>query len=142
MAPVAVVTDTCHYLPREILREHGITEVSLYVHWERGDQRESDFDSYDDYWESLRSAPTLPTTSQPSIGDFLAAWEPLLEAGNDICSVHLSGGLSGTCDSARQARAQLAERGMEDRVEVFDSTSACGGLGFLALAAAAAAEAG
>ena len=33
MAPVAIVSDTCHYLPRELVAAHGIHEVSLYVHW-------------------------------------------------------------------------------------------------------------
>ena len=52
----------------------------------------------------------LPTTSQPSIGDFLAAWEPLLAGGQDIVSVHLAGGISGTAEAARQAREVLASR--------------------------------
>jgi DegV family protein with EDD domain len=90
----------------------------------------------------LRTDPDLPTTSQPSIGDFLAVWEPLLDEGRDVVSIHLAGGISGTYESARQAHALLGERGLGDRVEVIDGETACGGLGLLLLAAAAAASGG
>jgi DegV family protein with EDD domain len=139
---VAIVTDTCHYLPRALLAEHGIHEVSLYVHWGDQSQRESDITDYDEYYRRLGSSPDLPTTSQPSIGDFLAVWEPLLEAGRDIVSVHLSAGISGTYEAARQAHGLLAERDLGERVAVIDSESACGGTGLLVLAACAAARAG
>ncbi len=147
MAPVAIVTDTTHYLPRALADSRGIRQVSLYVGWGRGDsteelQREIEMTSFDAFYERLRADPALPTTSQPSIGDFLAVWEPLLEAGSDIVSIHLAGGISGTCDAARQAHALLAERGLGERVEVIDSETACGGMGLLALAGAAAARGG
>jgi DegV family protein with EDD domain len=96
-----------------------------------------------DFYERLRAAAgDMPTTSQPSIGDFLACYEPLLAAGHDIVSIHLSAALSGTHDSALQARAALAERGLEDRIEVLDSRTVCGGLGLMLLAAASRAGAG
>ena len=57
--------------------------------------------------------------------------------GHDILSIHLSAGISGTYDSALQARAQLVERGLdEDRIAVLDSRTVCGGLGLQLLAAA------
>jgi DegV family protein with EDD domain len=140
MAPVAIVSDTCHYLPRELVAARGIHEVSLYVHWSGETSPESEISDYDAYYERLRTAKDLPTTSQPSIGDFLAVYEPLLEAGHDIVSIHLAGGMSGTVGSAEQAREQLGSRA--ERVHVIDSKSACGGEGLILLAAAAAAEAG
>src|SRR5436305_1546177 len=76
--PVAIVSDTCHYLPRELVEANGIHEVSLYVHWQGETQRESEITDYDEYYERLGRATDLPTTSQPSIGDFLAVYEPLL----------------------------------------------------------------
>jgi len=137
---VAVVSDTCHYLPRELAAAQGIHQVSLYVHWPEGPVREADISDYDAYYRRLASEPDLPTTSQPSIGDFLAVYEPLLDAGDEIVSVHLAGGMSGTVRSAQQARDQLGDRaGM---VHVVDSESACGGEGLVALAAAAAARSG
>jgi DegV family protein with EDD domain len=140
MAPVAIVSDTCHYLPPDLVAAHGIHQVSLYVHWTGDTKPESEIDDYDAYYERLRTAKDLPTTSQPSIGDFLAVYEPLLEAGHEIVSIHLAGGMSGTVRSAEQAREQLGSRA--ERVHVIDSATACGGEGLVLLAAAAAAEAG
>ena len=137
---VAVVSDTCHYLNAELVAEHDIRLVSLYVHMQDEATRESDITSYDDYYEGLRDLSALPTTSQPSIGDFLAVYEPLLDEGRDIVSIHLAGGMSGTVHSAEQAREQLGDRA--ERVHVVDSKSACGGEGLVVLAAAAAARAG
>lgn len=142
MADVAVVTDSTNYLPRELARREGIHEVSLYVGWQNERRREAELDGYDGFYTRLRSEPQLPTTSQPSIGDFLEVWEPLLEQGKNIVSVHLAGGISGTCEAARQAHGMLAEQGLGERVRVIDGETGCGGLGLLALAGAACARAG
>jgi DegV family protein with EDD domain len=142
MAPVAVAADSTHYLPRELARREGVHQVSLYVGWRGQPERELEMDGFDAFYERLRTDPELPSTSQPSIGDFLAVWEPLLEAGQDIVSIHLSAGISGTYEAARQAHELLAERGLGARVEVIDGETACGGTGLLVLAACAAAHAG
>ena len=106
MSRVAVVTDTTHYLPREIVERHGINLVSLYVNWQGRTDRESDLADYDAFYEHLQTVEgDLPSTSQPSVGDFLAVYEPLIEAGADVLSIHLSGGISGTVRAAEQARA-------------------------------------
>jgi fatty acid kinase fatty acid binding subunit len=139
---VAVVTDTTHYLPDDVAAAYGLHAVPLYVRFGDTLARESEMPDLQDFYERLRSASDLPTTSQPSIGDFLACYEPLLQAGDDILSIHLSAGISGTYDSARQAHAQLAERGYDGRVEVLDSRTVCGGLGLVLLAAAARARTG
>jgi len=137
MAPVAVVTDTTHYLPAEVVARHELHEVSLYVNWNGRTQRESDITDYDAFYDSLRSASELPSTSQPSVGDFLEVYEPLLEDGRDIISVHISGGISGTVRAAEQARDALVERGVEHgRVQVIDSLSGCAPVGLVAIAAA------
>jgi DegV family protein with EDD domain len=142
MRPVAIVTDSTHYLPSALLAEHAIHPVSLYVSWGEGEHRESELSSYDDFYERLRTARDLPTTSQPSIGDFTDAFEPLLAAGHDIVAIHIAGGISGTAGAARQAKGLIDERGGEGRIEVIDAKTACGGLGCMALAGAAAARAG
>jgi DegV family protein with EDD domain len=137
---VALVSDTCHYLPDEIVERCGIHSVSLYVQSSDGARRESEIVDYDAYYAGLASASELPTTSQPSIGDFLSVYEPLLEAGDEIVSIHLSGGLSGTIRAAEQAVAQLGEAGA--RVHVVDSVTACGAQGLMLMAAAAAIRGG
>jgi DegV family protein with EDD domain len=138
---VAIVTDTCHYLPAALVAEQGIHEVSLYIHWaEDGAQRESEITDYGAYYRRLGGNGALPTTSQPSIGDFLTVYEPLVAGGNEVVSVHLAGGMSGTVRAAEQAREQLGADA--ERVHVVDSATACGGQGLVVMAAVAAARSG
>jgi DegV family protein with EDD domain len=140
---VAVVTDTTHYLPRDLIERNAVHEVSLYVNWQGRTDRESDLPGFDGYYEHLRTTNELPTTSQPSVGDFVAVYEPLLADGGEVVSVHLAAGLSGTFESAQQAKQRLEEEGKGgERISIVDSETACGGEGFLVLAAAAAARAG
>jgi DegV family protein with EDD domain len=136
---VAVVTDTTHYLPPELLAVHDVREVSLYVGWDGTLEPEAQIDDLARFYEDLRRAATVPTTSQPSVGDVLAVYEPLLEDGRDIVSIHLSADLSGTVAAAQQARAATAH---PERIDVVDSQTGCGGLGLAVLAAARAASAG
>ena len=141
--PVAVVTDTTQYLPREIIERHGLHLVSLYVNWDGRTEREAEMPDFDAFYGHMRTSAQLPSTSQPSVGDFLAVYEPLLADGSDILSIHLSGGISGTVGAAEQAREQLIERGIEPgRLLVLDSETACAGHGFMAIAAANAVKAG
>jgi fatty acid kinase fatty acid binding subunit len=144
MAPVSVVTDTTAYLPPELVEERGITLIPLYVVFGSDRmERESDITDYEAFFEELRGAESLPKTSQPSVGDFVSVYEPLLEAGSDIVSIHISGGLSGTADSARQAAEQLERDGKGgERIRVVDSSTAAGGLGMVVLGASAVARAG
>jgi fatty acid kinase fatty acid binding subunit len=137
MLGVEVVTDTTQYLPSEIIARHGLHLVSLYVNWEGRTDRESDLEDLDAFYDHMRSAATLPSTSQPSVGDFLAVYEPLLEAGSDVLSIHLSGGISGTVHAAEQARDALLERGIApERIQILDSETGCAGHGLMAIAAA------
>jgi DegV family protein with EDD domain len=138
---VAVVTDTTPYLPPHLVERWGIRQVSLYVGWEGDLRPEHSYADLDDFYARLKSSPALPVTSQPSVGDFLAVFEPLAEAGRDIVSVHIAEGLSGTCESAREAARVVAEQ-HPVRVEVVDGATGAGGLGCLVIAAARAAEAG
>ncbi len=141
--PVAVVTDTTHYLPSEVVERHRVHCVSLYVNWDGRTEREADMPGFASFYDYLGSGAELPTTSQPSVGDFLDAYRPLLDAGQDILSIHLSSGLSGTSAAAEQARSVLLEEGLSPaRIAVVDSATACGGLGLMVLAAANAVEPG
>ena len=144
MPRVAVVTDTTQCLPREVIDRHGLSLVSLYVNWAGRTDREIDLPDYDEFYAHLRrNEGELPSTSQPSVGDFLAVYEPLLEAGADVLSIHLSGGISGTVLAAGQARDALTEGGIAPgRITVLDSRTGAAGHGLMAVAAANAVEAG
>ena len=139
----ALVTDTTAYLPEELVREHGIHRVSLYVTLDGETQAESELTDYDTFYERLSRSSEGATTSQPSVGDFHAVWEPLLDEGREVVSIHISSAISGTVDSARQAREQLVAEGRGgERVHVLDSRTGCGGQGLLVIAASRAAAAG
>jgi DegV family protein with EDD domain len=137
------VCDTTAYLPAELVASHRLELISLYVSVDDQQQRESEIDDYGAFYERLRASDSGATTSQPSVGDFTAVYEPLLESGADVVSLHLSAGISGTCEAANQARERLIEEGRGgERITVFDSRSCAGGLGLCALAAANKAGAG
>ena len=144
-ANTAVVTDTTAYLPEELVAEHGIHQISLYVTLDGEQRRESEIsaDGYDDFFERLRRSADGATTSQPSVGDFIELYEPLLAEGRDIVSIHISSGISGTYGSAMQARQQLIDSGAGgERIHICDSRTGCGGQGMMTLVAANAAAAG
>src|SRR4051795_11825494 len=128
-------------MPPSLLERWGIPQVSLYVGWDGDLRPEREYEDLDAFYARLRDSTTLPVTSQPSVGDFLAVFEPLARAGRDIVSVHIASGLSGTCESGREAAREIAA-GHGVRAEIVDGQTGAGGLGCLVVAAARAAERG
>jgi DegV family protein with EDD domain len=142
-APTAVVCDTTCYLPDQLAEERGIERISLYVSIGEDQEAESEISDFAGFYERLRASEGGATTSQPSVGDFVSVYEPLLDAGRDVVSIHISAGISGTFEAANQARERLVEEDRDgERIRVFDSRSAAGGMGLCVLAASAAAAAG
>jgi len=139
---VAIVTDSTSYLPRSLVDRWGIQQVNLYVGWSGDLRPEDEYRDLDAFYARLRDSPRLPSTSQPSPGDFLTCFLPLVSAGRDVVSIHLASGLSGTCESAREAARMVAEQGHAGRVEVVDGQTGAGGLGLLVVAARRAAVPG
>ena len=128
-----------------MLDELDVKLISLYVGLEGDQRKESELlGDLDAFYERLKMADGAVTTSQPSVGDFIEFYAPLLaEEGREIVSVHLSAGISGTYESAIQARQRLADEGKGgERIHVVDSRSAAGGMGMVLLAAARAAAEG
>ena len=139
-----MVTDTTQYLPREVIERHGIHLVSLYVNWNGRTDRESDLADYDAYYDFLRSAGELPSTSQPSVGDFLAVYEPLVERGDDDpLDPPLGRDLRhGAARPSRPSRCSSSAGWRPRSMVVIDSLTGCAGHGFMAVAAANALERG
>jgi DegV family protein with EDD domain len=143
MPSTAVVADTTSYLPAELIAEHDVHLVSLYVGIEGEQERESDITDLHAFYERLRISDQTVTTSQPSVGDFISVYEPLLAEGKEIVSIHLSSGISGTYESAMQARERLTADGKGgERIVICDSRTGAGGMGLMILAAARSAEQG
>ena len=142
-AETAVVCDSSQYLPPEVIAAKDIGVISLYVSIDGDQQQETEITDYDDFYSRLRQSSGGATTSQPSVGDFIAVWQPLLEQGRDIVSIHISAAISGTFEAANQARQRLIDDGQPgERIHLYDSEMACGATGLCVLAAAAAIEAG
>lgn len=139
---MAIVTDSTPYLPAALIERWGIAQVSLYVGWEGDLRPEHEYVDLDAFYARLHDSSQLPTTSQPSVGDFIARYRPLIDAGHDIASIHIASGLSGTCESAREAAKLISEEGHPGRIEIIDSQTGAGGLGCLVIAAAGLAEQG
>jgi DegV family protein with EDD domain len=138
-----VVCDSTAYFPAELIAARGIQTISLYVTVDGRQEPEVEITDYAAFYERLRASEGGATTSQPSVGDFVSVYEPLLREGREIASVHISSGISGTFEAAAQARERLVAEGKGgERIHLFDSRSAAGGMGLCVLAAAAAAARG
>jgi DegV family protein with EDD domain len=137
---VRIVTDSTADLPLEFAHALGISVVPLSVIFGEEVFREGVEISHDLFYDKLVNGKELPTTSAPSVGEFLEVYEPLLKETDEIVSVHISSKLSATYNNACQAAEFLADRGA--RIEVIDSRSVSLGLTFVTLAAARAAREG
>ncbi|MDE3074268.1 MAG: DegV family protein [Chloroflexota bacterium] len=135
-AKVAIVTDSTSDLPPERTRELGIAVVPLTVHIDGHSFFDGTELTPEQFYQKLSGARAIPTTSQPSAGQFHAAYEAL-EA-DEIISIHISAKLSGTINSARIAADQLPAK----RIRVFDSQSVSMALGYVVQTAAEAAASG
>jgi DegV family protein with EDD domain len=140
---VIVVTDGTSSLTLEMGKEYGIHVVPLYVMFGTDTYRDGvDLDA-DQFYRLLGSSKQLPTTSQPTVEDFVQTYTSLWEQTPPeervaIVSVHASEKMSATVNSARAAAKQLADI----PIHVVDSRSISMGLGLMAIAAARAAAAG
>ena len=135
---IAVVTDSTAYIPKEALGELNIPVMPLWLLW--GDERFRDGVDIDPptFYRRLREAKVLPTTSQPSAGEFEQFFRQAGAGHDGIAAVLVSSKLSGTVASALMAQAELPEL----NVGIVDSLSISMSLGFIVLAAARAAAAG
>ena len=131
---INIVTDSCSDLPEEAARTNGITVVPLYVIIGGETYRDGLDITPNDFYSRLVELPSLPTTSQPSVADFQEIYRRLLDEGHQIVSIHVSAKLSGTLNSAAQARESLGDAAQQ--IEVVDSRLAGGAQALLALSAA------
>ncbi|MSR01740.1 MAG: DegV family protein [Gemmatimonadetes bacterium] len=136
--PVAILADSSADLPDAVLDRHRISLIPLQVTFGDTTFRDRVELKPEEFYQKLRGAKALPTTSQPTPGEFVKAFRSGLAEAEEVVAVLLSGALSGTVQ-AGQAAVRV---GNLEHVELFDSRSASLGLGMLALRAAELAESG
>ena len=138
--PVRIVTDSTSDIPPHLAQQLGISVVPLSVIFGEDVYKENVEISPDLFYDKLVKAKDLPTTSAPSVGDFLETYREALKETDEIVSIHLSSKLSATYSNACQAAAQLADEGA--RIDVIDSEAVSLGMMFMARSAAKAAASG
>lgn len=132
MSKVIVVTDSTAYIPAELINGHRIQSVPLQVIWGDKVYRDGIDIQPEEFYRNLPKSEVLPTTSQATPADFINLYRSILDEGNEVLSMHISSKLSGTMDSAMQARNALRS----DKIELVDSLSTVMSLGFQAVATA------
>jgi DegV family protein with EDD domain len=118
---IRIIADTLSDLPQEIVDAYNISLIPLHIHFGQEVYRDRiDLDG-NEFFTRLASAPKLPTTSSPSVGDFLSAYRSLLADDPEatILSIHIASTLSGTVASAHQAVSQLTNA----NIHIFDTLS-------------------
>jgi DegV family protein with EDD domain len=125
----AIVLDSTADFPDASEHYRNWRVVPLYVNFGTDSYKDGVELTAHEFYERLRASPELPTTSQPTPGDFLAVYEEL-GAYDRILSIHIAANLSGTFQSAGTAAEQLGD----GRVRTIDSESASVGIAMLALA--------
>ncbi len=132
MSKTAFVVDSTAYIPPDQVQQFDIKVIPQVLIWDD----ETMLDGVDiqptAFYERLRDSKTMPTTSQATIGAFIEVFKPLVEAGRPILAILVSDKLSGTIQSAEQAKAEFPDA----KIVIVDSESTAMALGFQVLAAA------
>jgi len=130
---VRIVTDSTSDLPAAMASEYGIEVVPLNVHFGDSIFKDGVDITTDQFFDRLINGDEFPSTSQPSMGEFVEAYERISEEGDEVVSVHLSSKLSGTYNSAEQASKHLEDK---IKIHLVDTEQVTITVGFAAIAAA------
>jgi len=134
-----IVTDCAADMPKEEMEKLGIVQAPLFIQFPEGEINSADI-SADDFYNRLEAMrPQIPTTAQPSAGIFAELYRKLAKTEKNIFSIHISSGLSGTINSARDGCDLVKD---ETNVSLWDTLSLSGGERFQVMAAALASNAG
>lgn len=136
---VKIVTDSLSDITDDLAQELGITVVPLYVRFGEEIYRDRVEITTDEFYHKLVHGATFPTTTQPPPGDFIEVYKKLARETDEILVITVSGKLSGTYQSALQAKNMMEGK---CRIEVIDTLSVAMGFGLIVIEAAKAAKAG
>jgi DegV family protein with EDD domain len=133
-----IVTDSAADMSAEELEQLNVTQAPLFIQFPEGEVSSAAI-SADDFYNRLEAMrPAIPTTAQPSGGIFAELYRRIAESEREILSIHISSGLSGTINSARDGGEQVKS---EAQVSYWDTLTLSGGQRFQVMAAALAAKA-
>ena len=135
---IKIVTDSTADVPKELLERYDIQVVPINIQFGTETYQEGIDIDRPTFFRKLDEYPTIPTSSQPSPGQLVEVYRPLVEDGHSIISVHVTSKHSGTYQSALLAKSMMPEA----EIEVFDSLSISIGTGYHVLTAARAADEG
>jgi len=136
---IKIVTDSSADLPAPIVEKLGISVVPLYARFGDEIYKERVDITDEEFYEKLLSGDVHPVTIQPSPQDFFEVYQKLSDEADGIISVHLSSKLSGTYNSAVQARSMIGDK---CPIEVIDSKTLTLAMGMMVIAAAEGVNAG
>ena len=101
---VRIVTDSSADLPADLVQQHQITVLPCYVVVDDQTLKDGVDIQADDFYQRLQAGGRTPTTAQPTVADFQAVYQDLTSQGDQVVSIHVSAKLSGTLNSAEQAK--------------------------------------
>lgn len=128
----AILTDSTSDLTRDIKDKFNyLYSIPLNIHFEEENFKDGEGITSEKFFARISDTGEIPSTSQPSAGEFVKTYEHLAAEYDQILSIHLSGELSGTISSAHTAARQISDAD----IKIFDSGSASLGLGFMVLLA-------
>ena len=136
---IKIVTDSSADLSPQLAQELGITVVPLYVRFGEKVYRDRLDITEDEFYQRLKTDPIHPSTIQPTPQDFVDVYQKLSPEADGIVSIHISGKLSGTCNSAMQGKKMVEK---ECPIEIIDSQTLTIGLGLISIVAATVAKTG
>lgn len=136
---IKIVTDTTCDLPPDWFSRHRITRIPINIQFGLETFREGITIDAAGFYRRIEQSGTLPTTSQPSIGEFCELYEDLAADGSDVLSIHVTSKLSGTWQAASMAAQRLKDK---VNLSVVDSYTGSVGLGLMVREAALLAQSG
>lgn len=140
MSKIAIVTDSTAYIPSDLVEQYNLTVAPQVLIWGEETYQDGVDIQPDEFYERLKTTDVMPTTSQVSIATMKSIFESLVEKGHDVLGIFLSAKLSGTIQSAVQAKEMMEKAG--EKVTFVDSESTAMAMGFQVLTVARAVEDG
>lgn len=129
---IGIITDSTCDIKSEVIKKYGIEVIPLSVHFGEEEFQDGVDINPEGFFKKLNQTDKLPHTSRPAPALFKERYQKMLKKYDELLSIHVSAGLSGTFESAKLAAREIAA----DKITVIDSSTISLGLGMLTVLAA------